>query len=183
MQQDERHAHDAEEHGDGMQEAIEEKTDHQRRPKARKSHVDARTAGRKNARRARPPGEVDILVARNERPGPSSAAAVRTPSPIRTLPSAPESHRVMLTRRRALARGLYRRSGLGRHSSPTSPQPRRLCGTQYSSRESEVGKSGRHENGLRRSPAPPEPKATPPEAKPAPPRHAGQRNLGITFSP
>jgi hypothetical protein len=152
-----------------------------------KSHVETRTAGHKNARRAQPPGEVDILVARNERSGPSSATAARTPSPIRTVPSAPESHRVMLARRRALARGLYRRSGLGRHSSPTSPQPRRLCGTEYSSRE--VGKSvcrGVEESrsrGVEESRGyasvllPPERSDTPcggaaagsPEAKPAPP--------------
>src|SRR5829696_1035547 len=45
------------------------------------------------------------------------------PSPIRTLPSAPEFHRIVLVDA-PLARGLYRRSGLGRHSSRPHQTPK-----------------------------------------------------------
>lgn len=44
------------------------------------------------------------------------------PSPIRTLPSAPEFHRIVLVDS-PLARGLYRRSGLGRHNARPHPNP------------------------------------------------------------
>ena len=50
------------------------------------------------------------------------AAKVATPSPIRTVPSAPEFHRIMLVAS-PRARGLYRRSGLDRHSSRSHPNP------------------------------------------------------------
>ena len=63
------------------------------------------------------------------------------PSPIRTVPSAPEFHRIVLTRRRALARGLYRRSGLGRHHSPASPRPEG-CASQRIADGMRCGKGG-----------------------------------------
>jgi len=46
-----------------------------------------------------------------------------TPSPIRTLPSAPGFHRIVLHGVACWLAGFHRRSGLGRHHSPASPHP------------------------------------------------------------
>ena len=52
--------------------------------------------------------------------------ALCSPSPIRTIPSAPESHRIVRLCM-TCACGLYRRSGLDRHYSTISPNPEGLC--------------------------------------------------------
>jgi hypothetical protein len=70
----------------------------------------------------RPSGESEAILEDAQRNTHRIAANGATPSPIRTLPSAPESHRIMLVGS-PRARGLYRRSGLDRHNARSHPNP------------------------------------------------------------
>jgi hypothetical protein len=59
---------------------------------------------------------------RNAAAGSHRCERDATPSPIRTLPSVPEFHRIVLVVLHALA-DCYRRSGLDRHSTRSHPNP------------------------------------------------------------
>ena len=98
--------------------------------------------GQQNTRGPRPSGAA-LFGGSTTRDGRGWPRPRRTPSPIRTVPSAPESHRILLARRRALARGLYRRSGLGRHRSPASPRPEG-CASQRIADRMRCGERGQN---------------------------------------
>jgi hypothetical protein len=59
--------------------------------------------GRQKPEGTRPSGELRVLLEDAQRNANRIAANVATPSPIRTLPSAPESHRIVLVACHVLA--------------------------------------------------------------------------------
>src|SRR5215213_7691838 len=85
-------------------------------------HDGLPTAGQTKARGRKPSGAVRVFGIQQSRMTADEPPRL-APSPIRTLPSAPEFHRIMLVDT-PLARGLYRRSGLGRHSSRPHQTPK-----------------------------------------------------------